>query len=358
MLNNKNKHCFCPGHWDDIQFAPSQGYVYGCCKATPLQSMEELEERRQKVLGGEKLDCCNYCWQTESAGKESYRDFKLSKWDGTDNVRLLTLTLGNLCNLQCVYCKEKYSSKWQSSLEKFGPIASIPYEPVKIKNEPAQTYIDFFNSNKPSSILKITGGEPFIGTDFYDIMESCDLSYLNEIRVATNLCYKKNNVVNKLLELQDDVKISINPSLDTVNWDIQEQIRYGFDREVFESNLKYLLQKTNVQIQFLSLMTDRSILDVYKTYEYVYNLKRMYPNRIKWFISRCMEPKIHTFSVLTDANRDLAIEQVMWILQELNDADEIRQFEEILVALNNTMYDCHTAAMQSEFYKDFDSRQK
>lgn len=364
MLNENNKKSFCPAHWDDIHFAPSQGYMQGCCKATPIpiDNKIELEMRRRSALNGVRVPACNYCWKTEDAGLESYRHFKLSKWDGTQNCRLLTLNLGNLCNLQCVYCNEKYSSKWQTDKKKFGKIPltvdSDVYYSGDVENKPSQVYIDFYNETQPTSVLTVTGGEPLIGTVFYDIMEACDLERLDQIRVSTNLCYTNPVVLKKLLELQDKVKIIIQPSLDTVNIETQERIRYGFNWQLFESNLKYLLEKTNVSISFNSLMTDQSVLGIYKMHEYVYNLKCRYPNRIEWFVSYCVQPRIHSFEVLDDYERSEAIQQVGKVLQELDNEKEITGLNGVLAALNSTSFDEALFVEQLAFYEEFNMRQK
>jgi len=211
LLTDKNKDTFCPGHWDDIHFAPSQGYMYGCCKAVPIpiEDTRETDQRIHDSLNGIRNPACEYCWKTEDAGNESYRHYKIKLWNKTKSCRMLNLVLGNLCNLQCTYCNEKYSSKWQTDKKRNGEIKlhfdrNVYYGGESIDNKESQEYIDFFNSITPApKVFSVSGGEPLMGNIFNDILTQCDLTDVETIRVSTNLNYPNRVVVKKLLEFEN-----------------------------------------------------------------------------------------------------------------------------------------------------------
>jgi len=363
MLNDKNKHAFCPAHWDDIHYAPSQGYLYGCCKATPIpiEDVNELDQRKQNALDGVRNPSCNYCWKTEDAGNESLRHNKLREWDGTSNCRKLTLVLGNLCNLQCTYCNEKYSSKWQTDKKRFGEIkmqydTDIYYAGKTCVNKESQVYIDFYNKTKPKS-LTVSGGEPLIGNVFKDILTECDLSQLQDISVSTNLNYTKRDTIDKLLEFKDSHNITLNASLDTVDSNVQEYLRFGFNMDRFKSNLYDLLDNTPVRINFITLVTAQSVKGIYNLCKFVYHLKTVYPNRVNWYASTCVTPATHTFDILTETERAQALDEARKVQQEIQDQLELININKVIATLENAKYNEELRNDQSNFFKQFNERQ-
>jgi len=374
LLTSKNKDSFCPGHWDDIQFAPSQGYMYGCCKAKPilLSDTKELEKRRTDALNGIKNPACSYCWDTEAKGNDSYRHSKLSRWHGSLAPRHVTLVVGNLCNLQCTYCNEKASSKWQTDRKQNGQIdmqfdTNVYYGGATCDNKNSQVYIDFFN--KLDSIFKLTvsGGEPLIGTDLYDILSGCDLTGVRRIHIASNLNYPNTRTLDKLLELQHTHRITINASLDTVNAPIQEYLRFGFNWETFKSNLDFLLTSTTVNVSFGTLVTAQTVFGINDMYEFVYEMKHNYPNRINWFVSTCTQPLTHTFDALTDTEKARALTETLKVQEKISNvqhldakenrvAMELININTVIAALQNATFNEELRQDQQHFFKQFNER--
>lgn len=374
MLNDKNKHSFCPAHWNDIIYSPPQGYIHGCCKAKPtdISNPEELEQRRRNALNGVKDPGCDYCWKTEEAGEQSLRHYKLSIWDRTLDCEHLTMNVGSLCNFQCTYCNTKYSSKWQTDEKLNGQIImEYDTEVYYGHTDPVLTvddYIEFYNNNTPSNSLNVTGGEPFINEIFSEMLDRIDISKIKRVKVSTNLSYPNRKIIDKLLKYSNDTLIIINPSLDTVNNDVQAYLRYGFDPDRFYSNLDYLCKNTNTIIGFNSLVTAQSLFGFDELYKYIYNLKADYERRIKWYFSYCQQPLIHSFKVLKPEEREEPIQKIEQIKDELVEKfdkitipnskidREIVQARSLLSVLNTEEYDENIRRDQQNFFKQFNAR--
>ena len=123
---------FCPAKWSEIAINLSAGYVYACCKATPIKIIKKedisnsLKKQKDNLILGIQDPTCAYCWDIENAGFSSLRHDYLEKFDRTtidqyinDTVKYkkVEINLGNECNFQCTYCNPKFSSQWESDVK-------------------------------------------------------------------------------------------------------------------------------------------------------------------------------------------------------------------------------------------------
>lgn len=374
MLNDKNKNSFCPGHWNDLYFAPSQGYSYACCKSKPIDILEpeEFEKRRENSLNGIRDEGCSYCWEIEDSGQESLRQYKIrlaKEWH--DNVKA-TLVLGNLCNFQCTYCNAKYSSRWQTDEKLNGRIklkydSSVYYDGVECENKPAEVFLEYLDKNPQITSLFISGGEPFMGDVLYEILSNADLSNIKKIFVSSNLSFPNTKTLDKFLSFADGRVLGINPSLDTVNPNVQEYIRYGFDWKIFNKNLNFLFTQTPVRIHFNSLITAHTIFGIDKLYEFIYALKEDYLERINWFMSPCVQPRICSFEILKEEEKEMAIPKLEKIKLEIEKLlpkstlrykfdKEYMQINTLISILQNTKFNHEVRKDQQNFFKQFNER--
>jgi MoaA/NifB/PqqE/SkfB family radical SAM enzyme len=155
-LNDKKNFCIQPfihlASWND-------GAVPLCCIASPEQGLnlnkqtpveiwnsEQFRAARLKFIAGEKLPQCASCWKEEASGIKSHRIIENYMWskklgeefledliaktqsDGAvdHNPLTLDLRLSNVCNLQCVMCRPRDSSKWLADSKKLGAILESP----------------------------------------------------------------------------------------------------------------------------------------------------------------------------------------------------------------------------------------
>jgi len=140
-----------------------------------------FQEIRNKMLKGEKvLPHCQECYNYESKGIESSRQFETMDWvskleletlddlEKLDHPHYYEIRLSNKCNLMCRSCRPEHSHL----IEKEYKIHNIqhPY-PIKFK------YSNFGHVHIPSldnkSRIYLTGGEPTVMQEFYDFCNEC-----------------------------------------------------------------------------------------------------------------------------------------------------------------------------------------
>ena len=140
---------FCILPWIHMATYTS-GHALLCCvaKASPqnlnkknvseIWNSEEWRNARKDLLDGKKIPQCDYCWKEEAAGIRSHRFNQNYIWykelgeeyirdlidktdpDGSLSEELITFDfrLGNTCNLQCVMCRPRDSSRWLNDARK------------------------------------------------------------------------------------------------------------------------------------------------------------------------------------------------------------------------------------------------
>jgi MoaA/NifB/PqqE/SkfB family radical SAM enzyme len=99
---------------------------------TEVWNSDHFKQARVMMLRGEQVPACDSCYKEEDAGIRSHRQAENQHWykelgeeylkslvestevDGTVHNELITLDLrlGNTCNLQCLMCRPRDSSKW------------------------------------------------------------------------------------------------------------------------------------------------------------------------------------------------------------------------------------------------------
>src|SRR5262245_16209845 len=101
-----------------------------------------VKDARRRMLAGEEVKACQRCYLQEAHGYKSHRLVENEVWqkrygektiqqlisktaaDGTLDaaVQYLDLRLGNTCNLQCVMCQPRESSRWLPTAQKLSQL--------------------------------------------------------------------------------------------------------------------------------------------------------------------------------------------------------------------------------------------
>lgn len=297
----KKSKTFCPLPWIHIATRPN-GDVRLCCTANAsgagtedekeiglikkdgvnmnlrdhtieeVWNSSQMRETRIQMLNDEIPNSCRKCFEEESKGIVSKRQWETRVWeerldmnfvvaktgaDGTLPVDIpyFDLRLGNLCNLKCVMCSPHDSSSWIKEWKILYP----QFKNQKLISDQSwdssANYIWYKKSSFLDSIraqskfikeLYFAGGEPLLIPEHYKILEYL-VSSGNAKNV--NLRYNSNGTeINEdLLDLWKYFKnVKFNFSLDGVG-EKNHYIRYPSDWSVIEKNLK-LLDKTNDNI--------------------------------------------------------------------------------------------------------------
>lgn len=138
---------------------------------------------RNKMLQGETMpEHCSVCYEYESSGIESYRQFETMDWViqlDLDNVEALKQIsrpyfyethLGNHCNIKCRGCQPFYSAPIGRELKKFNIVA-----PKQLKWIPSAASIDSIDIDNldKNSCVYFQGGEPTIMPEVREFMRRC-----------------------------------------------------------------------------------------------------------------------------------------------------------------------------------------
>jgi MoaA/NifB/PqqE/SkfB family radical SAM enzyme len=245
---------FCIYPW--IEIISDSGYLTTCArsakKVTTIQELgnwktnSEYQKIRKAMLAGELLpEHCEYCYNYERKGIESYREFETREWiaklninsfEDLDNIEhpyYYEIRLNNKCNLSCRSCKPEHSNSIEKEYKKFNII--YPYEQ-------GFTYssIDLIDINTltPKTRVYLTGGEPTVMTEVYEFMEKCiDAGKLDfDFTLGTNAA----KISKRFLKLsQNFTNMNFSVSLDGYG-KINDYWRWGSDFDTVIKNSKIL----------------------------------------------------------------------------------------------------------------------
>lgn len=312
MINNKN---FCIQPW--IHLASwNDGSVPLCCVAAPERGLnlnrqkisdiwnsDQFKSARLKFMAGEKIPQCSSCWKEESSGIKSHRMVENEMWsrklgqdyieklinstkqDGTVEHKPITLDLrlGNTCNLQCVMCRPRDSSKWLNDSKKLSEILTSPevkadwqYKSTSITNT---DMFDWFEQLETQEALQefmsdirhiiFGGGEPLLLKEHEQfikkLVESGNSKHI-ELRYHTN-----GTILNeKFIDLWKNFKeVELMVSID--DWGQRnDYVRYPANWTTIESNLDRLDNTPDNIV--VSILTTIHAMNVYNLPDFATNI--------------------------------------------------------------------------------------
>ena len=192
---------------------------------------KHYREARLKMLRGEKVSTCQKCYDEEAGGVLSHRIIQNYLWEenesnneghlGTQRVdELMELTrddgylepnpisfdfrLGNTCNLQCIMCGPKDSSKWVGLAKQLGQLEN--WDTSKFNWVESE---DFWNNEFLPLLpnikhLILAGGEPMYLKQHIQLLEKIvELGHADHIKIR----YHTNATIipsNRIFELWNE----------------------------------------------------------------------------------------------------------------------------------------------------------
>jgi MoaA/NifB/PqqE/SkfB family radical SAM enzyme len=296
MTDSKNNSTktFCPLPWIHLATRPN-GDVRVCCTANAsgagvtddkevglvkrdgvamnvrdhtieeVWNSEHMRNTRLQMLNGEVPASCRKCFEEESKGIKSKRNWETEVWkeridvdsivaqtndDGSlpVNIPYFDLRLGNMCNLKCVMCSPHDSSSWIKDWKLQYP----QYKNPQLKEDqgwnPNFDYTwykkgSFLDSMKNQAQhikeLYFAGGEPLMIPEHYDILE-----FMVAEGHAKNCILRYNSngteINDTILKLWTNFKqVKFNFSIDAIH-ERNDYIRYPSKFKQIEQNLKLL----------------------------------------------------------------------------------------------------------------------
>lgn len=256
---------------------------------------KKIADRELMLDGHWPSGGCEYCKKIEDAGGSSDRLLHLNIPDLTPlelntnplsttvTPRIVEVFFDNTCNMGCVYCQDKYSSKIQQEniqfgrFEKNGLIIDNFTQQVAYKDQLTDKFWlwmdEHYNDIKR---LHILGGEPFYQKQFeicLDFLHNHKNKHL-EFNIISNLMISPEKFkiyIMRIKELVTSKKIKrfeITASIDC--WgDEQEYIRYGLKLDQWKQNFEFLVNEKWIVLNINQVITSLTIPGSPKLIEYI-----------------------------------------------------------------------------------------
>ncbi len=228
-----------------------------------------LKNIRKKMLENHPIKECRRCIEEDSKGYRSHRMIENKAWldklgtecinetiekvntDGTTDSGVLTLDLrlGNTCNLQCVMCQPRESSKWRSAGKAFQrelSNISLKHEwrnKNNIKSEKFEWYRNekfwdnLYNFLPSLRELIVGGGEPMLIKEHLEFIKKCAESghaHHIHLRYHTNLTVFPEEMIPYWEQFE---RVEFFTSIDGMS-DIGHYIRYPSQWNIVEENME------------------------------------------------------------------------------------------------------------------------
>lgn len=278
-----NNETFCSLPFTGVFLGPDGG-IKNCCSARKnLGSLREqpindiinsdlAKEVRQYILKGEWHEYCSQCKQLEENNSPSERTKDLENFvaihgELTEDFFIptrLDLRWSNVCNLNCVYCYEYFSSKWAKINNK---------KVVGISKENIESLLNLIEENVQKNkeyygVTLMLGGEPLLHPSNERLV---DILKDNSVYLLTNFTIPidTNPVAQKLLQHKFN---TFGLSFETVGKRFEYVRREGnwdqFVKNIDYFNNFYKEQKTK-QLNAHSLYSIYSAFNLVEFYDFV-----------------------------------------------------------------------------------------
>lgn len=228
----------------------------------------KMDKLRSDLLNEIENPMCSICWDQERIGTDrSFREGYVSRFknDNVDTknpkITYLDLKLSNECNLGCRMCNYAESTQIYKDMlvmEQQGMILPLQWERSPrfesivldknksnmFHNRPQNVQDDIFKLLPDIKYLKVTGGEPTITKEFFDLVNyTVEKGYAKNIimSITTNGTRLTPQFIEKLKPFK---KIRINVSVD--GWGPNyEYIRYPMTWKIFDKRMRSLSADIN-----------------------------------------------------------------------------------------------------------------
>jgi hypothetical protein len=322
QLPNPMLDTICEYAWDYTILMLSRKEMRNCCRTMTnkltsadlangkdlVKNFTPIIQLKKDLLSGVQNNACKTCWQIEKTGAKSPRSginnfskfvqrnlwkndsiptiksrlLNISDQDredvlNIDTTRMVELSLGNTCDLKCMYCHSHYSSQWAAEQLKYGEIKVIEIEKELSKyedNEFENTWWDWFENKAAYTVdcINFIGGEPLIISKFYKyidriinfynthstIQPEITISVVSNFNTPSKQFEMFLNCVEKLVT-HGKFKIDMNVSMEQIG-ERAEFVRTGTNWQLLTTNINYFLE-------FMKRV------DVYKPKRIIFNLQ-------------------------------------------------------------------------------------
>jgi len=404
-MSNKNPfHTICDFKWNYPIFMLDRGEFRSCCRTSSKPVLDtELQEKginaflnsdnmiksRLDLIQGIKNADCQTCWKLEEGGAQSPRSTPKSFWSQlqkeghiekeekyhpgslikkianiTDlnhpilqahKPRSLEISLGNTCDMKCMYCNHHYSTQWAAEKIKYNELTSEQYkqEFPETNDLYLEKFWEWFDQVARFSITRmgIIGGEPLIIPKFYDFIDKI-MTSVSEIQskrqekltiwIVTNLNTPETYLekfLNYLPTITNHFNLEIMVSMESL-YEKAEYIRYGLNWNRFEKNLRTLLgSKYNFDFGFIMSQNVLSITSIKPCISFIESLSKEYNRPIEIGQSTVTHPTWQSPMILSESFIPSINDAIQYIKNDTNYTEYAIFLEQMAHGLQNNKID-------------------
>ena len=326
---------FCVLPWTHFFHNPT-GKITPCCAAsdqtqydygnvkdfatcTDIINQDSFNTLRRNMLDGVETDVCNYCYQAESHGGESFRTSKNSMLDqmiSMDEIKQMTnpdgsvndfkmrywdVRFSNVCNLACRMCGPDYSHTLAKEMEiKFNGSYVVNahntdnFEEMIAKYGPLDKLYDIY----------FAGGEVMFQKEHWQMLDHLVKIGKTDVMLMYNTNLTKLDYDGfKLLDYIPKFKdVTFTVSLDGTG-DLLEYIRWGSRWDDIVRNLDTLKKMPNVNIRIVHVTMHYNVLDLMKTIDFFFS-NRYITDAKKMDLQMANEPHNHVGALPKDLKQE------------------------------------------------------
>jgi len=306
LLEKSETFCMMP--WVHLHTTPT-GVASPCCIAescatdngvgnSRMQSLEQLvnsdqmKQLRLDMLTGKKNVECRKCYEHESQGVKSFRQFSSTEWQhafddvikNTDletgevsnfKMRYFDIRFSNICNFKCRTCGPAFSTQWEQEDLKSG----VHYATILPKNNNPKFLQDVIDQIDNMEIAYFAGGEPLITEEHYILLEEMIKRKRTDIKLRyntnlSNFKYKNKDILKLWSKFENNIEIYA--SIDHVE-ERAEYIRHGTVWKTVEENFLKAKKTKFIEIQVNTVLSAFNYLTIYEFYKYLIDHKMYTP---------------------------------------------------------------------------------
>ena len=377
-MNNSSDNVYCTAPWLNA-YIEHNGNVFPCCHWIRFEPLGNIKNdslmdifnsdlgisNRIEMLKGKSNSSCGDCHFFEKHHEKSLRNYYLDnqletlrnqgvpsangRMENLD-IRYLSIAVGTQCQLYCRTCGPSESSTWQAKL---GLKNSAPVT-VGMDEKSRNRIFETIEKSVHLERLLLLGGEPFINTFHYDILEyitSLKRSTLPELHYNSNLYQLewKNYSLKKIWTPFPKVNLFI--SIDG------DQTRFGYVRtghswgRLKKNLIKIQTEFENVVPSAYLTISNYNFLYLDKLLDDVISDLKFDVNKIHFnFVKNPIQMNIACAPVALKKLAESRINKYIKILLSRYEVDKVLNLIKLLRAVVNFMY---SANLPSESFQNF-----
>lgn len=264
-VSNGGHFAPCCFYSDTIRDTSGRQYHAETDSFESVYNSPHMQQLREDFRVGLKPAGCVRCWKEEADGATSKRQLLKhrfgeygfsSNWeqDEIDNLKVLSVCFGNICNLKCRICTPDASSK----IAQEGSFHISLQNGQWIQNNNAQVWQDLIDNN--IVYLDLSGGEPMLNIKHFKILEQLvEQGQARDISIHYNT--NGTTFPDKYIDLLKKFKqIDIALSIDDIGARYEYQRKGAVWSEVVDNlNQFFSIKSSNVTIGLHSVVNIQNV---------------------------------------------------------------------------------------------------